>query len=181
MSRSLVIRNMFLRLAILTPLVAVSYWLAWALRYDFAIPEQSLQWFWRTLPAVLAIKLIAILALQGWHEWMRYVSFRDLVVLASTLGTATVGVFLCEWFVLSRFSDGMGIPFSVVLLDFLLSLMLIGGTCSLWRFRREHLHPLLNMLLHRGEYRPALSWWAPIAAAWCSPTRSSSIPPCAIT
>jgi len=156
MSRTALLYKTSLRLALLTPIIVVAYLLAWMLRYDFALPTHEWVWFWRTLPCVLAIKLVAASTLQGWHEWMRYVSFRDLVVLAGTLFAASISIFVCEWFFLSRLGDGFGIPLAVIILDYALSLLFIGAACSAWRFRREHFWPLVNLLLRRGRYRPAL-------------------------
>jgi FlaA1/EpsC-like NDP-sugar epimerase len=144
------------RLALLVPLVSAAHYLAWSVRYDFQLSEEELASFLRALPWVLGIKLVAAFALRGWHEWMRYIAFRDLVALVGVMSLSSVGLVVCDQWVLSRYSHGLGIPLSVTLLDFVFSLLLVGGLCSAWRFRREHLVPLIRLLAKRSSFRRAL-------------------------
>lgn len=144
-------------LAVCVPLAALAWWLAWALDYDFEMPPDAVASFWRTLPWILAIKAALAIALQGSHEWMRYVSFRDLVLLAQTLVAGSVCFYLGERAVGKFFDEPTLTPRVVILLDFGISLLLIGGVRSGWRFQREHFWPLLNIhLLRSEEYAPAL-------------------------
>jgi FlaA1/EpsC-like NDP-sugar epimerase len=135
-------------------LTSCAWWLAWALRYDFALPPAAWQTFWATLGGVVAIKLVIALALQNAHEWLRYVSFRDLVLLAATLALSSVGcVALLE--LLPPLRD-LEVPASVYVLDFATSILMIGGARSLWRFQREHFWPLWNMIIHRRQFTGVL-------------------------
>ena len=77
LERSRIILIVLLQVAI----VAGSLWAAFALRFDFRIPETYLSRFYGLLPAVLLIKL----GVFGWlgllRGWWRYVSMADLVVI----------------------------------------------------------------------------------------------------
>lgn len=154
---SVIQRRLFIRLIVLAPLLTAVYWLAWAVRYDFHLPKDAWERFSSSLPVVLGIELFAALALQRWHEWMRYVSFRDLVVLATTLSMAHLGIVLFDWVWTRELLEGRWIPPSVILLNYLLGILALGGVSSAWRFQHEHLRPLVDTLLwRRVDYRPAL-------------------------
>ena len=62
-------------------LVALAYWLAFALRFEFRLlPGELSQWS-RTLPFVLVVRLLVF---QWFHLYVglwRYVSMRDIVVI----------------------------------------------------------------------------------------------------
>ncbi len=111
----------------------IAYWLAFALRFDFQIPEE----FWgrliHTLPAVLAIKLAVFYLMGHYHGWWRYVTFSDLASLlrASLLSL----VFLV---VINHYLLGGHIPRAVVIVDCLVTALLIGSLRASWRLCREY-------------------------------------------
>lgn len=139
-----------MRLALLAPVLIAAYWLAWELRDDFELSTFDRAMFWSSLPWILAVKLVFAGAFHRRHEWMRYVSFRDLVTLAGVTFGASVAVYLTDRTILPKFGVVDRVPRSVLILDFVMSLLLIGGLRSLWRFRKEHVGPLFSRFFQRG-------------------------------
>jgi len=131
----------------------LSYASAFLLRFDFRLPAEWAPVFWQTLPWVVGVKFALAVALRSVHGWVRYVSFYDLVALSATVFAGTVGVA----FLNAILPATLRIPRSVIVLDFGISIMAVGGLRALGRFSQEQFWPLLNMhLLRRDDYRRTL-------------------------
>src|SRR3989442_9233124 len=110
-------------LIVLGPAVlgALAYWLAFVLRFEFRLlPDEWSKWS-RTLPFVLVVRLLVF---QWFHLYVglwRYVSMRDIVVIlrAGTLSSAILSVGILSVY-------GLGFPLSVLMIDWLLCLALVG-------------------------------------------------------
>jgi FlaA1/EpsC-like NDP-sugar epimerase len=126
---------------------AVSYLLAWVFRFDFAIQPTMWDHFWRTLPGVVALKLTVFYLAGNYHGWWRHVTFSDLVALlrAATLSNAAIG------FLDLFLNVSYQIPRSILILDWAMCILMVGGLRSVWRFAREQFKPLLQ----RNGYRRA--------------------------
>jgi FlaA1/EpsC-like NDP-sugar epimerase len=112
-------------------LIALAWYLAFELRFDRGVPPYYDTLFRRTLPIVIAIKLV-VFVLTGFYErWWRYVSIRDMwsavrgVTIASLVSGLTV-------YFLSPVSQ-VRLPRSVAIMDWLLLLGLVAGTRLLAR------------------------------------------------
>ena len=121
------------------PIVAVhlllfgfAYTLAFALRFDFAIPDGHIDRFLAALPILLAIRGLSFAAFRLYEGLWRYVSMRDLVALAKAT-TVSEAAFMATSLVLL----GHGFPRSVFVLDWLLCLALVGGLRATIRLVRE--------------------------------------------
>src|SRR5437870_13318229 len=127
-------------------LVALAYWLAFALRFEFRLLPDELSKWSQTLPFVLVVRLLVF---QWFHLYVglwRYVSMRDIVVIlkAGTLSSVVLsgGILLVY---------GRAFPSSVLMIDWLLCLALVGGVRLALRAMRESRHQGRN-----GEGRRAL-------------------------
>ena len=113
-------------------LVALAYWLAFALRFEFRLlPGELSQWS-RTLPFVLVVRLLVF---QWFHLYVglwRYVSMRDIVVI---LKAGTLSSVILSAGILSAY--GRAFPLSVLMIDWLLCLALVGGVRPTLRAVRE--------------------------------------------
>src|SRR5437879_5812269 len=115
--------------------VALAYWLAFALRFEFRLlPDELSKWL-RTLPFVLVVRLLVF---QWFHLYVglwRYVSMRDIVVIlkAGTLSSAILSVGILSVY-------GLDFPLSVLMIDWLLCLALVGGVRLTLRVVREFRH-----------------------------------------
>lgn len=127
------------------PLFAGAYMLAFLLRFDGHLPDEMLWLLVKSLPWVLAIKLLSF-QIYGFHGWWRFVTFADLASLLKTSTLSTVAIICIDYF----FLPSEQIPRSVLAIDFGASILLIGGLRSSWRLAEEH----LRLSLHRRK--PAL-------------------------
>jgi len=113
-------------------LVALAYWLAFALRFEFRLLPDELSKWSRTLPFVLVVRLLVF---QWFHLYVglwRYVSMRDIVVI---LKAGTLGSVILSAGILSAY--GLAFPLSVLMIDWLLCLALVGGVRLTLRVVRE--------------------------------------------
>ena len=114
--------------------IAASFWLAYEIRFEFAVPEGYRQERLRLLPIVVGVKLVALVLARQFGSLMTYFSIPDLMRLIwVTLGSSTL-------LLLPRLigSAQWAPPRGVLLSDFMLCL---GGLClgrigaRLWRER----------------------------------------------
>ena len=106
-----------------TVFICVSYYYSFVLRLDVGFDASAHSLFWHTLPWVIAIKLVVFYYFGLLRGWWRYVGMSDLLDIASASLLAAVVMFGLFVFLLPRH----GYPRSVVPIDMLLSMMLIGG------------------------------------------------------
>ncbi|NLY01915.1 MAG: polysaccharide biosynthesis protein [Rhodopirellula sp.] len=128
--------------------LSFAYVLAFGLQFDFAVPESMAALMWSTLVWVLPLKVAVFYRLGSFHSWWRYVSFADLAAILQASALATVAVAAIDHFVIS----GEQIPRAVLLLDFGLTLLLLGGIRCAVRLLREEFWPALTA----KSRRPAL-------------------------
>lgn len=115
-------------------LFASAYVGAFAVRFDLTIPDTWLSVMWKGLPIILGIKLAVFGIFKMYQGWWRYVSLYDLLDLARALAVSGA-LFLA----LCIFGDVLSPPRSIYVLDFGLSLVLIGGARGSLRLIREAL------------------------------------------
>ena len=124
------------------------YWLAFLLRFDFAIPADNMRVFWGTLPWVLAIKFVVFLIAGQYEGWWTYVTFGDLIALVRYSLAATFFFAAGQYFFGLRYDT----PRDAIVMDCLGSITVLGGLRGAWRLYREQFWPILNP----DDYRWAL-------------------------
>ncbi len=127
---------------------ALVYWVAFLLRFDFAIPADYIQVFWGTLLWVLAVKFTLFLIAGQYDGWWTYVTFGDLIALVRYTVAATFIFAATQYF----FAMGYYTPRSVIFIDCLGSIAVLGAMRGAWRLYREEFWPILNP----NDYRWAL-------------------------
>jgi len=108
------------------------FWLAFQLRFDFHVPQEQAGLFWLSLIWVFSVKLCIFYLTGHFHGWWLYVTFSDLVALLraailSLLAIATI----------NHFAADPQIPRSVLILDFVLTVIVLGGLRASWRLFHE--------------------------------------------
>ena len=126
-------------------MVAASYWLAFALRFDFRIPPNELLTFWLTLGPLLLLRLGAFAYYRLYSGWWRYVGMRDLYALFKAVLVSTV-LFTTALVLLGR---APAFPRSVLAIDAVLTMMMIGGARFTLRALREQQRPRAEGLRRR--------------------------------
>ena len=114
-------------------LIPVAYYAAFAIRFDFHIPDFELDRFIQTVPYLVVVRLIVFERYGLFRGYWRHVGMRDLVDLgaATTLSTSLfVGVLMIVGW-------PTGMPRSVFVLDWLNMVFLSGGLRFVARAFRE--------------------------------------------
>ncbi len=111
---------------------ALAYWLAFGLRFDFAIPDIMGSRLLASLPTVVALKLIVFYFMGHYHGWWRYVTFSDLASLLRASLLSLLVLVLVNHYVFAG-----QIPRSVVIIDCLVTALMLGSLRASWRLYRE--------------------------------------------
>jgi FlaA1/EpsC-like NDP-sugar epimerase len=138
----LVTPRLWLLLLVHAVVFATAYWLAYAFRFDLAIPADAMGRFWVNLGWVVWLQLATFWLLGQLHGWWRYVTFADITPLlrASALSLALLATV--------NFLLQLGIPRGVVILDGILMVAMLGAVRASWRMFRE-----VFPAMHNGEGR----------------------------
>jgi FlaA1/EpsC-like NDP-sugar epimerase/lipopolysaccharide/colanic/teichoic acid biosynthesis glycosyltransferase len=112
-------------------LLTLAYFLAVALRFDFAIPPGAWAVFVRTLAVLLAVKMIVFWPFHLYEGLWRYISMRDIVSIffGATLASVIFG--------LAIDIRAKGLPVSLLIMDWVFTLALVGGVRLAARAVRE--------------------------------------------
>jgi len=133
-------------LAVHAVIFATAFFLAFYTRYDFKIDPAWLAVYATTVGGVLLLKSIIFYMLGNCHTSWKRVSFGDLLALlwAATLSMLVIasvdGLFLSS----GRIAGAQHVPRGVILLDWALTILLIGGIRAVWRSVHEELRPLFS-------------------------------------
>ena len=123
-------------------LVALAYYLAFALRFDNGLPRRYEELFENTIAWVVVASLVIFTISRMYGKWWRYAGQRDItaivraVVLATIVVVAGIAVIHPETRRTSQGIVSVGLPVSVVALFFLLTLSFVSGA----RFIARALH-----------------------------------------
>ncbi len=129
-------------------LFALVYWMAFLLRFDFAIPADDIKVFWGTLALVLGIKFVVFLIAGQYDGWWTYVTFGDLIALVRYTVAATIFFVTTQYF----FGTNYYTPRGVIFIDCVGTVAVLGALRGAWRLYREEFWPILNP----NDYRWAL-------------------------
>ncbi len=127
---------------------ALVYWFAFSVRSEFVISGADWPTLWLTMPGIVVLKLIIFYYYGHCHRSWSSVSFSDLVAL---FHSATLSV-LCIAAFDRLFARSIHPPRGVLLLDWAMTILVLGGLRAIGRMSREELSPRL----WRTGYRKAL-------------------------
>jgi FlaA1/EpsC-like NDP-sugar epimerase len=139
-------RHRLWQLAADAGLIALAWWLAFQLRFDFDVPANFREGLWTTVGIVVAIKLAVFVAFGFYNRWWRYVSTKDMwraalgVVVASVIAANAI-------YFMDPFERRL--PRGVALMDGVLLLGLVAGTRLAARSIFER--PSASRLVARGK------------------------------
>jgi FlaA1/EpsC-like NDP-sugar epimerase len=115
------------------PLFAATYFGAYLLRFAGENQVQYVDVLLATLLPVLLVKWVVFLWFRMHRGWTRYVSFHDLLALGKAVTASAIGVTLIDALCLPQVT----IPRSVVLIDWGMTLMVVGAAWALPRLIRD--------------------------------------------
>jgi len=119
--------------AIFLPMFAATYLAAFLLRFAGNLDEATIEVFFGTLPWVLTIQWAVFVWFSVYQGWTRYVNFHDLLVLGKAVTASSVGVTMLDALCLPN----LQIPRSVLLIDWGVTLVVIGAARALPRLIRD--------------------------------------------
>ena len=118
-------RHRLLQLLADAAIIAVSWVLAFELRFDHGLPVYYDTLLRRTIVLVVIIKL-AVFLMFGFHRrWWRYVSVRDMWSAARGVFVASIVAYVTVYFVSPV--HNVRLPRSVAVMDLLITLALVAG------------------------------------------------------
>ena len=141
-----VYRHRLLQLSADAALVAIAYWLAFALRFDQGIPERYSDLLWQTIAFVTVGKVAIFAAFGLYQKWWRYVGLRDFESILKAVVTASL-VMVGVLYVWSPTDSDL--PRSIAVMDLLLTVALIGGSRLAVRSVLER--PARGAVLPKGQ------------------------------
>jgi len=104
-------------------LLALTYYAGFLLRFEFNIVEPYRSVFVQTLPMALIIKLVVFSVFGLFRGWWRYVGMSDLLDIIKAAFSSAVLLYLAV-----HLTRGIvGYPRSVLILDLILTVVVIGG------------------------------------------------------
>jgi len=121
--------------------------LAFNLRFDFDVPVHLQRLFWMTLPSVVILKTIIFYSMGQCHGWWRYVTFSDLATLLRAATLASLVILALDQYLV----QDDHVPRVILLLDWGLTILVLGGLRCAWRLSREQFRPMLQ----RGDVHRA--------------------------
>jgi FlaA1/EpsC-like NDP-sugar epimerase len=140
-------RHRVLQLLVDAGIVALSWFLAFQLRFDHGLPPFYDTLLRKTILIVVAIKL-AIFLLFGFHRrWWRYVSVHDMWSAARGVVVASLVAYLTVYLLAPV--HNVRLPRSIAVMDLLLTLSLVAGARLLARTVIER--PRSGDLIARGR------------------------------
>jgi len=124
-------------IAVHTLIFAAAFLGSFALRFDFSLPDWAIVACRDGLFWVLGCKLLVFAATGQYRSWWGHVTFADLTSLGLSSAYSLACLGLLSWTGVALAE----VPRSVLMLDFVATVMLLGGLRSLWRMSRESVIP----------------------------------------
>ncbi len=118
-------------------LFACTYYLSYLLRFEFVLPTSptdQVSGFRNSVSVVVAIQLVVFYFLKNFHGWWRHVTFTDFVKLVRAASFSTVLILVVDYLLLP-----LQIPRAVILINWLLTIIVIGSLRSAFRFWDENI------------------------------------------
>jgi FlaA1/EpsC-like NDP-sugar epimerase len=112
-------------------LITLAWWLSFVLRFDRGIPGIYERLLDRTIWIVAPIQLATLIAFGIYNHWWRYVSIRDIWRIAQAVAVGTLIAVLAVY--LANPIQGLRLPRSIAVMDFLIVLSLVAGVRLLAR------------------------------------------------
>jgi FlaA1/EpsC-like NDP-sugar epimerase len=116
-------------------LVALAWYLAFALRFDFTIPDRYRDLLVQTIFVVVGLKICVFVLSGFYNHWWRYVSIRDMWSIARGVVLASILVFVVIYLVDPV--EKVRLPRSVLVTDLLILLAFVTGVRLLARTLME--------------------------------------------
>lgn len=128
-------------------LMVLSYFLAYALRFEWLIPASEFHTFFITLPLVIVLRVVSFSYFQLYKTYFKYLSIRDLLRMVQAVSLSSTAIVIAVFFIGSRMHSR-----SIFVIDWLLLTSTMAGARVLLRLilekpERKSYKPLKNVLI----------------------------------
>ena len=133
LQNSLLKYRKLLIIAFQSTIIPVSYFLAFGLRFDFEIPPNQIENFLKTVPLLIAIRLLLLYYFDLFSGWWRYVSTEDIVKIIKAILLSSICFIVSVVF----FFNLNSYPRSVFIVDTIIIFLFLTGIRLFARLFRE--------------------------------------------
>ncbi|MEK9628608.1 MAG: nucleoside-diphosphate sugar epimerase/dehydratase [Nitrospinota bacterium] len=128
-------------------LAIVSLYLAFLLRFDFDIPENDIKLFSSLPPLIIFCRLSSYYFFSFYSRLWKYSTLEDLIVIIKAVSVGSILIFSSTFFyegfisIPQEYFRFFLIPRTVLIIDWFLLIIMIGGSRLFWRMwseKRQH-------------------------------------------
>jgi len=116
-------KNFYIVFSIDILIIIISFYMAYAIRFDFSIPNSYFIDMLNIIPVIIVLKVIFFIGFHMYQGMWRYTSIIDLFNIVKAVLVSSISIILFI-LIVHRFE---GYPRSVFIIDGILCLILIGG------------------------------------------------------
>ncbi len=117
-------------------LVALAYWVAYALRFELPLKQEDSIQLFLTLPLILIVRLLVFACFHLYEGLWRYVSMRDILAILKAVTLSSLVFALAVLLMIDR-----NFPWPVFVIDWGACMLFVGGQRlifrAVWEFRRR--------------------------------------------
>ena len=113
-------------------LINFALWFAYLLRFEWKIPASYISGWFYTALLITVIKVICFASFRLYQSLWRYSSLPEMFQIVTAVSVSSAIIFVLNWYLLK-----LGIPRSIIVFDWLLTNILVGGCRLGIRARRE--------------------------------------------
>jgi FlaA1/EpsC-like NDP-sugar epimerase len=124
-------------------LAIVSLYLAFLLRFDFNIPENEIKLVYSLPPLIIFCRLSSYYFFSFYSRLWKYSTLEDLIIIIQAVSVGSILVFISTFFydgfisISKEYFRFFLIPRTVLIIDWFLLIIMIGGSRLVWRMWRE--------------------------------------------
>jgi FlaA1/EpsC-like NDP-sugar epimerase len=124
-------------------LAIVSLYLAFLLRFDFNIPENEIKLFYSLPPLIIFCRLSSYYFFSFYSRLWQYSTLEDLILIIQAVSVGSILIFASTFFydgfisISKEYFRFFLIPRTVLIIDWFLLIIMIGGSRLIWRILRE--------------------------------------------
>lgn len=124
-------------------LAIVSLYLAFLLRFDFDVPENEIKLFFSLPPLIIFCRLSSYYFFSFYSRLWKYSTLEDLIVIIQAVSVGSILIFVSTFFydgfisIPKEYFRFFLIPRTILILDWFLLIIMIGGSRLLWRMWSE--------------------------------------------
>tara|TARA_Y100001936_G_scaffold164809_1_gene160930 strand:+ start:1943 stop:3820 length:1878 start_codon:yes stop_codon:yes gene_type:complete len=120
-----------------------SLYLAFLLRFDFDIPENEVKLFFSLSPLIIFCRLSSYYFFNFYSRLWKYSTLEDLIIIIQSVSVGSILIFVSTFFfegfisIPREYFRFFLIPRTILIIDWFLLIIMIGGSRLLWRLWSE--------------------------------------------